>query len=205
MCEDLYDLGYTNIHILDNASTYPPLLSWYENCPFKVERVANLQGLALWNSGFINKFPQESWIAYSDSDLELNPETPQDFISQMINLATKYGREKVGLALEREDIPEDSEYRIGTKSWEAKYWQNQLEPNVYDAEVDTTFAVIRVGQPFQYSSLRVAGDFTARHLPWYTDFNNLDEEELYYLQRCGEWSTYGRMYQRHKQNQIGIL
>lgn len=202
MCEDLYDLGYTNIHILDNASTYPPLLKWYENCPHHVERVANLQGLALWNSDYINKFPQGSWIAYSDSDLELNPNTPHGFISQMMGYGDKYGRIKVGLALKREDIPEDNEYNSGAKRWEAKYWERELEPNVFDAEVDTTFALIKVGQPFQYASLRVAGDFTARHLPWYNRWDNLDEEELYYLTNAGEWSTYRRMYEKYKQTQV---
>lgn len=202
MAEDLYDLGYTNVRILDNGSTYPKLLEWYNNCPFPVERVNNLQGLALWNSGYINTFPQGSWVAYSDSDLELNPDTPQDFLSRMVLLATKYKVDKVGLALNRDDIPEDNEYSLGAKNWEAKYWEREVEKEVYDAEVDTTFSILKVGLPFQYSSLRVAGPFTARHIPWYNKWDSLDEEERYYLEHCGEWSTYGRMYQKYKQNQI---
>lgn len=202
MCEDLQDMGYGNIHILDNASTYEPLLSWYENRPYKIRKIANLQGLALWNSDYINSFPQGSWIAYSDSDLELSSQIPNNFLSQMIGWADKYKMNKVGLALKRDDIPEDNEYARGAKAWEAKYWERELEPNVYMAEVDTTFALIKVGLPFQYPSLRIAGDFTARHLPWYANWDNLDEEELYYLSHAGEWSTYKRMYEKYKQSQV---
>lgn len=30
-------------------------------------------------------------------------------------------------------------------------------------------------------SIRVAGNFTCRHIPWYMDLGNLDEEERYYI------------------------
>ena len=34
--------GYNNIHILDNASTYPPLLAYYKTCPYEVIFLRNV-------------------------------------------------------------------------------------------------------------------------------------------------------------------
>ena len=32
----LEERGWTNIHILDNCSTYPPLLEWFKTIPYEV-------------------------------------------------------------------------------------------------------------------------------------------------------------------------
>ena len=51
LIDALTSCGYTRIYILDNASTYPPLLSYYESCPFEVIRLGrNLGFKALWKS-----------------------------------------------------------------------------------------------------------------------------------------------------------
>lgn len=188
LADDLSKLGYTNIHILDNNSTYPPLLEWYNDCPYKVELLGrNLGQLAIYNSDYINKF--EGWIAYSDSDIELNGNTPQEFVERMIQLTEKYNRIKAGLALRVDDIP-DTRYGLYVKWQEERYWKQQLGPEVYDSHVDTTFSVIQVGQPFTYQAIRIAGDMTARHIPWYLDYENLNEEELYIIEHSNsEYST----------------
>lgn len=188
LADDLHNLGYTNIHILDNNSTYPPLLKWYDECPYTVERLnSNLGQLAIYNSGYINKF--SGWIAYSDSDIELNPNTPKDFVYEMIRIAEQYGKLKAGLALRIDDLPL-TRYGMYVKREEQKFWKTELEPDVYEADVDTTFSVIKVGQPFQYQAIRLGGDYTVRHIPWYLDYEHLTEEEIYYIEHCSsEFST----------------
>lgn len=188
LADDISKLGYTNIHILDNNSTYPPLLEWYGGCSYTVERCSyNYGQLAVYNSDYINKF--SDWIAYSDSDIELNQSTPRDFIERLIATAEKYNRLKAGLALRIDDLP-DTQYANYAKWVEEKFWKKELEKDVYDADIDTTFSVIKVGQPFQYQALRLAGDFTAKHIPWYIDYDNLSEEEKYYIEHSSsEFST----------------
>ena len=188
LADDLYNLGYTNIHILDNNSTYPPLLNWYDNCPYTVERLkSNLGQLSIYNSGYINKF--SGWVAYSDSDIELNPNTPGGFVEKMIEIAEKYNKLKVGLALRIDDLP-TTRYGLYVKKEEQKFWYKEVADCIYEADVDTTFSIIKVGQPFQYQALRIAGDFTARHIPWYLDYDNLTEEEIYYIEHSSsEFST----------------
>lgn len=153
-----------------------------------VERLnSNLGQLAVYNSDYINKF--KGWIAYSDSDIELNPNTPRGFVEKMTQIAEKHNRIKSGLALKIDDVP-DTTYGKYVKWLESRYWKQELEADVYNAHVDTTFSVIQVGQPFTYEAVRLAGDMTARHVPWYLDYENLDQEEVYILQHSNsEFST----------------
>lgn len=192
---DLKRLGYTNIHILDNNSSYHPLRTWYEElegCTVKYLS-ENLLWLAVYNSGYINEFIKEPWIVYTDSDIELNPNTPDNFVEILIEKAEKYGRSKAGLALRIDDLP-DNPYANHYREWEQRYWKQELEKEVYDAHIDTTFCIIKPGIAFDYSAVRVAGNLTARHVPWYTDFNNLNAEEKNYLETSDGWPTYKRFY-----------
>lgn len=188
LADDLYSLGYTNIHILDNNSTYNPLLEWYKECHYTVKHLgANLGQLAIYNSGYINEF--KGWVVYSDSDIELNPNFPLGAIDRMIEVAEKYNKMKVGLALKIDDLP-TTRYGIYIKREEAKFWYKEVADCIYEADVDTTFSIIKVGQPFQYQALRIAGDFTARHIPWYLDYENLSPEELYIIEKSdSQFST----------------
>ena len=194
LANDLKNLGYTNIHILDNASSFPPLLEWYTSCPYIVKRLDhNLEALSVYNSGYINEFIKEPWIVYTDSDIELNPLTPPGFIETLIHFTEKHGKTKGGLALKIDDLP-DNEYTMHYRNWESGHWNKKLEEDVYDACVDTTFSVIKPGLPFDYQAIRMGGDMIAKHVPWYTDFDALNEEEKYYLESSDGWSTYKRYY-----------
>jgi hypothetical protein len=188
LVEDLSRLGYGNIHILDNKSTYPPLLDWYNTNPCTIKRLdTNVGNLAIYNSDYINEF--KGWVAYTDSDVDLGDRTPSFFIESMVNVADKYGYNKVGLALRIDDLP-DTDYANKARAWEQKYWERPLEKDVYEADVDTTFCIIKQGLPFQYQALRLGGDYTAIHKPWYLDYNNLNDEERYVMNHSsGTYST----------------
>lgn len=202
LADDLYAMGYTNIHILDNDSTYPPLLEWYKNCPYTIYHAGhNHQQLAIYNSGYINQFKDHPWIVYTDSDIQLSEKTSFGFVEKIVYLTEKYSKPKGGLALQIDDLP-NNPYALHYKEWETKYWQKELEPDVYDADIDTTFCVIKPGTPFTYSALRVGGDLTAKHVPWYVNFDKLDAEEEFYLDTALEWSTYKRFYKELKNNTL---
>ena len=196
LVEDLTNLGYTNVHILDNNSTYPPLLAYYDTNPCTIKKLeSNMEFLAIYNSGYINEWlGKREWMAYTDCDIELNPNTPKDFIETLIRTTERYNKTKGGLALKISDLP-TNDYADHYKWRELRdHWSKELEPDVYDACVDTTFCVIKPGRPFDYQAIRMGGNFTAKHKPWYTDFSNLDEEELYYLSTSSDNSSYKRFY-----------
>jgi hypothetical protein len=198
LVEDLQRLGYTNVIILDNASTYPPLLEWYSTNPCTIKYLGkNCQSYAVYDCGVLDEFKNLPWVVYTDSDLELNPNTPNNFIEILIEKAEKYGYTKAGLSIKIDDLP-DTKFANEYKEWEKKYWETPLEENVFDAQVDTTFCIIKPQLRFDYKAIRVAGDMTCSHRPWYVDFNNLDQEELYYIEQSSEYSTYKRYYYTNK-------
>lgn len=199
LVEDLLQRGYTNIQIMDNDSDYPPLLEWYADCPVKVHKFPNYGDKCFWNSGLVNDYYKNPYLVHSTSDIRLNPKTPDNFIEIMIEKLEKYPSfPKIGLALAL-DFPEESEYQIWSKDWEQQFWVKKIEEDLYDAHVDTTFNVFRPG-PHTYQAMRIAGDFTARHMTWYINFNKpLPDQEQYYLNKANDESFYKRYYLKHLQ------
>lgn len=182
LCDQLALLDYDNIVILDLGSSYKPLLQWYKQCPYDVIMADNIGHKGLWTAGYIKQFENWPYIAVSDSDIELNMNTPNSFIEDMIQVARDYDIEKVGLAIEYKDITNPVYKKIITPI-EENYWVGQLQDSreLYVAPVDTSFCVVRTDLPFQYNAIRIAGNYTCRHIPWYSDFDNLSEEEQYYM------------------------
>ena len=74
--------GYRNIHIIDNASSYPPLLEYYSTCPYPVYMLhKNVGHLAVWETGLYKMFT-DSYFAYTDSDLEIFEGCPDNFMEK---------------------------------------------------------------------------------------------------------------------------
>ena len=170
------------IIILDNASTYPPLLDWYDGLEGIVEvRMLKNEGhLAFWGT----KMDKEvgDYFVYTDSDLELDPDFPKDWKEQLFELLQKYQMNKVALAIRLDDIPDHYRYKNQVLRNEERWWMEQVEEGVFRAHTDTTFAMMRNINDNCFESLRVAKNgFSCRHIPFYIDLDNLVPEEKYYL------------------------
>ncbi len=138
-------------------------------------------------------------FAYSDPDLQLNKKLPDNFLDILANLTKEFNVFKAGFALELLDeemtnadilkyygVPKIIKRRLDIKTWEKRYWRfpichNHLE--LYSAPLDTTFAVYRKSNFVDnfFEAIRVAGDFSAIHLPWYPkrDLMNLEDKKKY--------------------------
>lgn len=188
---DLLSAGYTDIHILDNGSTYALLLEWYKiiDQQITIHYLDNLGQAALWKSGIIKQFSKYRYLVYTDSDIQLNRNTPPHFIETLCTCLEEYNVDKAGLAIEYNNLPD---IPVNKKNYaiEHRYWKKRLKNNkgleVYDAPIDTTFAVIRPGMPYSWTlrAVRVAGEFTCRHLPWYVTPDTQTEEDIYYMQHA---------------------
>ncbi len=65
LIESLEKRGYTNIFIIDNLSTYPPLLEYYNTCKYTVFRLDRNIGMnALWGSGLNQKIQKRLFCIY---------------------------------------------------------------------------------------------------------------------------------------------
>lgn len=184
---DLNNLGYSNITIIDNASTYPPLIDWYKHeYNGNIIVAKNLGSRALWHPdirGLVAMYSENHpYIIYTDADIELNPNMPKSFASEMQRISEKFGQMKVGLSLRLDDLP-NNELCNKIQHIEAPYWKARLHDNqeLYRAPVDTTFCMIKTGASFTYTALRLAGEYTCRHMPWYKPFDAFDEEEKYIM------------------------
>lgn len=191
MVEHLLRLNVNQeIIILDNESTYQPLIDWYKTIDKKVDiRALKNEGhLALWSTGIYKEIGQ--YFIYTDSDIELNTNLPDDYQLVMYNLMQKYEMNKVAFAIAINDIPDHYKYKNQVKRNEGRWWLEQVEPMVYKADTDTTFALMRNINDNTYTSLRIARpDFICKHVPFYIDLENLDLEEQYYIENCGERVT----------------
>jgi len=110
----------------------------------------------------------------TDPDLEFNSNLPIHFIEELVALSNIYKSNKIGFAL---DISEPNKMYTGIYhnnkdicAWEAQFWSNKIpnsEYELYIANIDTTFCLINKRNTG--NNIRVAGRFTAKHLPWYID------------------------------------
>lgn len=193
--------GYRNIYILDNDSTYPPLLRYYEcEYPYKLIKLGkNVGHMSLWRTGLIERF-RDNYFVYTDPDVLPIEECPDDFIAYFLSVFRKHPFvEKVGFALKIDDIPDVYEKRDDVIAWEKQFWNKKLKHDssfIYKAPIDTTFALYRpmyieggyLGSPH----IRTGYPYEALHLPWYNDSSRLDEEEKYYLDHCETPSHWSR-------------
>lgn len=197
LIDALESRGYTNITILDNQSTYPPLLKYYKTTTHKVHHYKkNYGSKSFWKSGLWLKHMYSHFV-YTDPDVVPIANCPDDFINHFYLLLKKYPKvHKVGFSLKIDDLPDHFNNKEKVYNWEKRYYENTLEPNVYQAPIDTTFALYR---PFSKSGkrdgstpiIRTGLPYQALHLPWYVDNDKLDEEESYYinsLQTRTHWS-----------------
>lgn len=193
MLKWLNKYGFTNIHIVDNQSTYLPLLRFYKNCSVNIHYMDKNYGhTVVWSSGkfdnIINKFP----YIVTDPDIAPNKNLPKDFVKTLFNLLFEYQNiVKVGFAIQIDDLP-NNKLKKKIIGWEKQFWTTRIKksPDIYYANIDTTFALYRPGKqkPFSgvfYSGLRVASEYTSKHLPWYSNAGN-----FYYKKTANKSATW---------------
>jgi hypothetical protein len=125
------------------------------------------------------------YFVYTDSDIELNENFPANWKEIMYDLCVKHDT-KIALALRINDLPDHYRYKNQVMRNEARWWLYEGEKDLYVADTDTTFFLMRNFGDNEYRSYRIARpDMVSRHIPWYINLDNLDEEERYYLDNMG--------------------
>jgi hypothetical protein len=144
-----------------------------------------------------------SKILLSDPDLKLNHKMPTDFIKYLNDLSEQYKIGKVGLALNIDSEKINANKIIAHENviytiqeWEEKYWEKQMgnldngDP-FYQADIDTTFCLVNFNFfeiNEELKGIRVAGSFTADHIPWLKE-PNLSEQirTSYFNNKVSNW------------------
>ena len=172
---------YTNIIILNNMSTCSDTTAYLHNADVKV--INNVGNFGPWitptNNRQIYDLLPDKYII-TDPDLKFNPNIPSNFIEILASLSDKYKTSKIGFALDITDHDKfypTTEYmaNLSIRDWELRFWENKMDDDgeyeIYKADIDTTFCLmnkanIEAGIDLQ---IRVAGNFTAKHIPWYIE------------------------------------
>jgi hypothetical protein len=146
----LTEAGYKNIKILDNQSTYPPLIDYYSTLESSIEVIQlnrNAGPWVFWELGIHQKI--ESDYIVSDSDLYPSDFCPDDLISYMHGVLTQHDRIlKVAPGLNLDNIsPDYSQGELAYK-WESQFWHKPVGRCLFAAGIDTTFAIYRRGVDF---------------------------------------------------------
>lgn len=185
--------GHQRISILDNASTFEPLVAFLDNCPHEVIRLRSNQGhTSPWDSGLAYRF--EGPFIVTDPDVLPDLGCPPDAVEHFQELLLRYPAfDKAGFGLLVDDIPECYPHRSVVRRWEAPFWERAVEPGVFTAHIDTTFALHRPGTPYKKTeALRTGPPYVARHLPWYRDPAVQDEETAHFVRHrrpdVGYWN-----------------
>jgi len=180
------------IIIIDNGSTYPPLLEWYKTINVDVRFEKNEGHLALWATQLDKELGE--FFVYTDSDIILPDDFPIEWKFIMLNLLYSSSYNKVALAIHIDDLPEHYRYKNQVIRNEARWWLEKFDYEMFDylykADTDTTFSMMRNFGDNCYKSLRISKpNMMCRHHGWYLDLDNLDEEEQYYLEHLENTTT----------------
>lgn len=185
MIDWLKQAGFHNITVIDNDSSYPPLLDYYNENDgvIKILKVGRNAGpWVFWELG-LHKTIGSDYIV-SDSDIYASEFCPNDLINFMHVMLRQHPTiEKVGAGLNLDNIsPNYSQSQLAYQ-WETQFWHNPVGRCLFAAPIDTTFALYRRGVDFSNDAsknLRLGYPYLIEHAPWQVNDNDLDEEETYY-------------------------
>ena len=167
--------------ILDMGSTWEPFIEFRDTLSITVIKFPiGIGPRDLWTNGEICKLGSGEFLL-SDGDIDFTG-LPSNTVQKLKDVSKKYPWfPKVGLALRISDLPEDLE-GLRVLSWEADHWKIEFSKEIFLNGIDTTIAYYpRRDLIFHYRpSLRVAGEFTARHYPWYEREGSLSDEAKFY-------------------------
>lgn len=183
--------GIENIVIIDNQSTYPPLLEYYNSIKnlVTIEYMDQNYGhMVMYKSSYLQDKYGKGFFVMTDADVVPNKKLPENFMKILLQnlIKYKYSIVKIGFALNLENIPSHYALRAEVLEWEKKFWEKLVTTDLYFAEIDTTFAMYK---PYHFenfrnssvqNAIRIAGDFTAEHGGWYIDSAKMTAEQKFY-------------------------
>jgi glycosyltransferase involved in cell wall biosynthesis len=183
--------GIGDIYIVDNGSTYEPLLEWYATKPCEVISLGvNAGHQAPWLCGLVQKLG-EPYYAVTDPDLDLSKTSKQTIVRCVEWLQEFPYVGKVGLSLRWDDVPPRSSYYTHVNTYEAQRQKSSpiVKAAKVDVAIDTTFAVYN-RQEYFIGGVSLLE--SARHIPWYYSEKErkADKEFSQYLASASAASSY---------------
>jgi hypothetical protein len=194
---------YTNnapVYVLDNASTYEPLLSLYKNIQLLFPNVT-LQLCEVNNCGdnlrtFLNEYIHDKYDYYviSNPDIQPKPDVPENFLAIFKEVLDLNGFHRVGFGLAIDDIPEDLHNKTDVIKNETPHWKHKVLVTAagkkykgFRTGIDLTFCLYKT-ENGGWLSTKEGGNFAnalrlfmAYHFGWYVNNTTTIEENINYF------------------------
>ena len=180
--------GQRRIYVIDNASTYPPLLAYLEaigrDPSVRVIRLDENAGhQALWRHGLLERLGITSEYVYTDPDVVPAEFCPPDVVAFLQSVLAADDRLVLaGLGLRLDDLPDTYRFKQQALDWERQFWLAPAGPGLFHAAIDTTFALYRPGSGYcgGAAAVRTGWPRVAAHRSWYVDDARPSEEDRFY-------------------------
>ena len=192
----------------DVASTYPGCLAYLREMKengYTVYRTEQNNHHTITQS--VNKYlaahPECEYYIITDPDIELD-NVDGDIIECYKWLMNKYGKQLVvGPMLRIDDIPNHyPKKRLAIKLHTQQFWHkkptvvdwNGKKVSIQHSPIDTTFQLIHRSnkKSFPRPGIRCYAPYSARHLDWYLNPNEMTPDQHYYSSRSSRTAHWGR-------------
>lgn len=198
----LKNFNYNNIVIIDNNSTYKPLLEYFNEIEsvVTIHRLKQNYGhLVFWKVKELFEKYSKGYYVVTDADINPVRECPEDFLLKFKHiLDNDFKFNKVGFSLKIDDIPLTNLNREKIIKWESRFWEKKTSEDDFIAKIDTTFALYRPSYKYNFDNFMIAirtkFPVQAIHGGWYIDNKNLSREQDFYYKNCdfsSSWLTDG--------------
>lgn len=198
---------YTII-IHDNCSKYQPTLDYLhlldqeDNISVVFSKYNDLNGVSKTIKEYFKKNPESKYYIVTDPDISLYQINGDilELYKHLLNINPSITA--VGPMLEIHDIPDYYPLKaLAIKKHTDQFWHktpipikwNNTTVHIQYSPIDTTFAMYRQGFNFKNYNrgIRVYSPYSAQHLDWYIDPNNLTDDQKYYIQNSNSISHWG--------------
>lgn len=179
--------GTERIVVLDNDSTYPPLLEYYQNLPGQVAvqfMGRNAGPWVFWEQKMNERESPDHPYVVTDSDVVPADCCPKDLIQKLAGLIPQFPeRRKFGPGLRIDNLPDALPFKERVIREQTSYWHHRLSSECFSAPIDTTFALYWPQSIFSDSmpatGVRMDFPYVFEHWPWY-QWPPSEEDEYYY-------------------------
>ncbi len=181
-----------DVHVVDHDSSWPAALTWLAELEAAgtpvLRRGENAYPWDLWKwDGFRDVIwgDSEPYVV-TDPDVVPSDNCPGDWLTRLTDVLARSGCVKAGLGLRLDRLP--TACRAQVTEYESVFWNDEWEPGVYRANVDTTLALYRPYTEYPLfslgPSLRTGHPYVADHLAWYEDSDARPPELQHYYARA---------------------
>lgn len=199
MVEDLKTFdNIGDIIIVDNQSTYEPLLEWYKTNPCEIIYSPVNYGQSVPWDLKLHHERSFNYYVVTDPDMDLS-ETPKDSLTYLVQKMEEHPEyDRIGLTLSNYDLPEDSPYHFHVKTWqERSVPEDSIKNGLLTKQIfDTTFGMYNITRHFSGTSCCTQLPYGVKHIPWNItkdEIQNLKEknyEFYYYLKNATSSASY---------------